>query len=561
MDCAQNPTMSGRGGILACATACWLIAVGALPLAMIGCQNRTPSAGAAATAESASPSDAPSLAATATELEATPAAPVAWADAEPMPTVPAWAADAVFYQIFPERFRNGDPAERPHARLAGVPRDGAGRLDNLALDRRLVRPQRLGAKARRRLFRKRRLQPPLRRRSAGVLEKLDYLAGPGRQHAVFQSRVLRPVAAQVRRRVDAPHRSLFRSRSRPATCGSSRRSRATPNHGIGRRRTSCFCKLVGELHRRDMRVIIDGVFNHTGRDFFAFADLREQARASRRTSIGTSCSTSTIRRRDGNEFRYKGWWGVETLPEFADADGGGDLHAGAEAVRDGHHAAVDGPRRRRRPARRHRRLAARRGQRSARSNSGAIGTRWCERSIPQAYTVAEIWDDAREFLTGGGFSATMNYHAFAFPGEGVSRGRPPQRPRLRPRARAAAQRVPAGDAVRAAEPSRLARHRSRRVDDRQPATATSRTCRPIGSTTTCRHACRRGTTRSTKCESPTTEERRIQRMVVLLQMTYVGAPMVYYGDEAGMWGGDDPCDRWPMLWDDLQYDAASQRPA
>jgi glycosidase len=42
-------------------------------------------------------------------------------------------------------------------------------------------------------------------------------------------------------------------------------------------------------------------------------------------------------------------------------------------------------------------------------------------------------------------------------------------------------------------------------------------------------------------------------MVVLLQMTYLGAPMVYYGDEAGMWGGDDPCDRLPMVWDDLKY--------
>ena len=37
---------------------------------------------------------------------------------------------------------------------------------------------------------------------------------------------------------------------------------------------------------------------------------------------------------------------------------------------------------------------------------------------PQAYTVAEIWDDAREFLTRGGFSATMNYFAFAFPAKG-----------------------------------------------------------------------------------------------------------------------------------------------
>ena len=27
--------------------------------------------------------------------------------------VPAWAKDAIFYQIFPERFRNGDPSNDP----------------------------------------------------------------------------------------------------------------------------------------------------------------------------------------------------------------------------------------------------------------------------------------------------------------------------------------------------------------------------------------------------------------------------------------------------------------
>ena len=36
-------------------------------------------------------------------------------------------------------------------------------------------------------------------------------------------------------------------------------------------------------------------------------------------------------------------------------------------------------------------------------------------------------------------------------------------------------------------------------------------------------------------------------------MTYVGAPMIYYGDEAGMWGAGDPDDRMPMIWKDLQY--------
>jgi len=42
-----------------------------------------------------------------------------------------------------------------------------------------------------------------------------------------------------------------------------------------------------------------------------------------------------------------------------------------------------------------------------------------------------------------------------------------------------------------------------------------------------------------------------QRLVALAQMTYVGAPMIYYGDEVGMWGADDPTNRKPMLWADL----------
>jgi glycosidase len=43
-------------------------------------------------------------------------------------------------------------------------------------------------------------------------------------------------------------------------------------------------------------------------------------------------------------------------------------------------------------------------------------------------------------------------------------------------------------------------------------------------------------------------------MAALLQMTYVGTPLLYYGGEAGMWGANDPDCRKPMLWDDLVYD-------
>jgi len=59
---------------------------------------------------------------------------------------------------------------------------------------------------------------------------------------------------------------------------------------------------------------------------------------------------------------------------------------------------------------------------------------------------------------------------------------------------------------------------------------------------------------------PTAAERRIQRLVALFQMTYIGAPMIYYGDEAGMWGGNDPCCRKPMVWPDMTYNAEAVLP-
>jgi glycosidase len=45
----------------------------------------------------------------------------------------------------------------------------------------------------------------------------------------------------------------------------------------------------------------------------------------------------------------------------------------------------------------------------------------------------------------------------------------------------------------------------------------------------------------------------LQKLLVIFQMTYVGAPMIYYGDEVGLWGGNDPDCRKPMLWPDLDF--------
>ena len=63
-----------------------------------------------------------------------------------------------------------------------------------------------------------------------------------------------------------------------------------------------------------------------------------------------------------------------------------------------------------------------------------------------------------------------------------------------------------------------------------------------------------------KVRKPNSEERAKQKLMVAIQMTLPGAPQIYYGDEAGMWGGDDPDDRKPMVWPEFDYDTETASP-
>jgi glycosidase len=44
---------------------------------------------------------------------------------------------------------------------------------------------------------------------------------------------------------------------------------------------------------------------------------------------------------------------------------------------------------------------------------------------------------------------------------------------------------------------------------------------------------------------------RVMKLMATFQMTFLGAPMIWYGDEIGMFGADDPTNRKPMIWPDL----------
>ncbi len=470
--------------------------------------------------------------------------------------VPAWVADAVFYQIFPERFRNGDPTNDPthaslefpdvvpqswersswtadwYARAAWEEESGDNFFENGVFNRRYGGD----------------LQ--------GVIDKIDYLQDLGVNaiyfNPVFFGRSLHKYDGSSMHHVD-PHFGpdptgdfalMAEETSDPATW------RWTAADKL-------FLELLAQAHQRGIRVIIDGVFNHTGRDFFAFADIAKNRESSPYVDwyiVAHFDDPET----PANEFQYKGWWGNDTLPEFADNAAGNDLHAGPKKyVMDVTQRWMD-------------------PDGDGDPQDGIDGWRldvaeevplpfWKEwnrrvRELnPEAYTVAEVWNDACRFLVDGGFSATMNYHAFAFLTKGYlidgrltphDFGRELQ---LRREAYPLAMQFAQQNLIDSHDTDRLASmivNRPQEAPYRNP----DRFDFDEGGVVSTRY------NPAYDVRPPTAEERRLQRMVVLLQMTYVGAPMIYYGDEAGMWGGDDPCDRMPMTWDDLTFEPQAADP-
>ena len=153
----------------------------------------------------------------------------------------------------------------------------------------------------------------------GVLDKLDYLSSLGINtiyfNPVFYARSLHKYDGSSFHHVD-PYfgpdpvgdlKLMAQETSDPATWQWTAADKL-------------FLDLLRQAHAREIRIIIDGVFNHTGRDFFAFADLRQRQADSpyRDWYIVQSFDDPATPQ---NEFRYKGWWGIDTLPEFADDDG------------------------------------------------------------------------------------------------------------------------------------------------------------------------------------------------------------------------------------------------
>lgn len=469
--------------------------------------------------------------------------------------VPSWAADAVFYQIFPERFRNGDPSNDPTRETLETPivPSESWQITPWTSDwySRAEWEKELGDDFYDDGVFHRRYGGDLQ----GVIDQLDYLAELGINviyfNPIFVARSMHKYDGNSFHHVD-PHFG-------PDPDGDfaliAQEDPMDPDTWAWTSADLLFLDLLDGAHDRGIRVIIDGVFNHTGREFPAFADIRENQQESRFRDwyiVHEWDDPATPE----DEFRYKGWWDVETLPEFAEVEN--DLHSGPKEY------IFNSTRRWMRPVVNGNARRGIDGWRLDVANEVPMGfwVDWNElvRELnPDAYTVTELWDDAADFLREGGFSATMNYHAFAFPVKGFfvdyaitpsefSRMISERKEDFAPAVRFAMQNlIDSHDTDRVASMIVNAnKHDGFEVPDRFDY--------DWGSRVSPRYF------EDYLVRAPNDREWQIQRLLTLFQMTYVGAPMIYYGTEAGMWGADDPDDRKPMVWPDYAYDPETHHP-
>lgn len=355
---------------------------------------------------------------------------------------PNWVKDAVFYQIFPERFANGDPSNDPDGVL---PWGGEPTPTNF-----------FGGD----------LQ--------GVIDRLDHLERLGVTaiyfNPVFEATTNHKYDTQDYLKVD-PH--------------------------FGTNET--LKQLIEACRARGIRVLLDAVFNHSGRAFPPFADVLEHG--------ADSPYADWFRVR---EFPLTTKDGIPTFDTFAFTDMMPKLNTENPDVQAYllkvarywiEEIGIDGWRLD---------VANEVDHRFWRKFRDVV-----KAAKPDAYILGEVWHDSQPWLGGDQFDAVMNY----------------------PLTEAILDY-----AVRDARDGRQFADRLGYLLAAYPQQATEVAFNLLGSHDTARLL--------TLCQG----DKRRMRLASVIQFTMPGAPCLYYGDEIGMDGGQDPGCRKCMEWDEARQD-------
>ncbi|MEZ7884638.1 MAG: glycoside hydrolase family 13 protein [Bacteroidales bacterium] len=464
-------------------------------------------------------------------------------------TVPQWAKSAVWYQIFPERFRNGDPSNDPKlkdiigADPAEMPKEW--QIHPWGSDWHKLQP-----------YEVKNGEPELwkhilRRRYGGdfqgIIDKLDYIKQLG-----FNAIYLNPV-------FDSPSLHKYDGASYhhadpnfgPDPEGDRRliesENPLDPSTWVWTKADELLLKLIKECHKREIKVILDGVFNHMGVNSFAFQDLlKNQEKSPYKDWFIVKSFNDSVK---GTVFDYEGWFGVKSLPEFKE-----DANGIVKGPRDYIFAATQ-------------RWMNPKGEGIENGIDGwrldvafCVGHKFWKdwrnhvKSInPEAYLTAEIVQPPQEvlpYLSGDEFDGEMSYN-FAFAcaefffdpkGKNISPTEFDQKLReLR-------EIYPGG--IPYVVQNLFGSHDSNRLGSYILNRGIGK-YRNWGEYFNLSQA---SSNKNYNTSKPGKEEIRLQKIFILFQMTNVGAPMVYYGDEVGMWGANDPDCRKPMIWEDIQYE-------
>ncbi|MDZ4756095.1 MAG: alpha-amylase family glycosyl hydrolase [Phycisphaerae bacterium] len=428
---------------------------------------------------------------------------------------PDWAKHAIWYQIMPDRFRNGDKANDPERVMPWT----SGWYE----------PQPSEAASGKGFY-----EYVFDRLYGGDLQgvraKLDYLKDLG-INAIYFTPVFQSPSLHRYDATSFVHVEEYLGVKGDYASAAANEDLRDPATWTWTGSDKLFLDFLKEAKAKGFRVIIDGVFNHVGTQHPAFIDVRNNGAA--------SPFADWFAIKQFAPFEYEGWAGFGGMPVFRknenglasaaakrhifditrrwmDPDGDGDPSNGVDGWR------LDVP------------------------NEIALPfwTEWraLVKSInPDAYLVGEIWQRADAWVDGKAFDAVMNY-PFA---EGAIAWIANKTRKITPSeldARLAELRLAYPAEATFVLQNLLDSHDTDRI-----ASMVLNADREYN-----RDNRTQDGARAYDASRPPEWAYRRVRLLALLQMTYVGAPMIWYGDEVGMWGASDPTNRKPMLWKDLE---------
>ncbi|MCM1266674.1 MAG: glycoside hydrolase family 13 protein [Bacteroidales bacterium] len=446
---------------------------------------------------------------------------------------PDWAKGAIFYQIYVDRFYNGDPKNDVLTNEYQYIGDKTVRVEDWD-----KYPATMGVRE----FYGGDLQ--------GVLDKMDYLQDLGVDVIYFNPLFVSPsnhkYDIQDYDYIDPHFGKIVHDEGNLLENGQTENRFATryidrvSNRENLEASNALFAEVVKEAHRRGMKVILDGVFNHCG-SFNKWMDkerIYENAPGYEKGAYIAKDSPyhNYFRFHDEHKFPYNntydGWWGHDTLPKL-DYENSRQLldyvlYIGRKWVSPPYN--VDGWRLD---------VAADLGH-SPEFNHyfWKEFRKTVKMANPNAIILAEHYGSPRDWLQGQEWDTVMNYDAFMEPVTWFLTGMQKHSDDYREDMRGNADSFWGAMRHHSANfmtPSLLVAMNE--LSNHDHSRFLTRTNHRVGRTNTLGpHAANEGV------------DKAVLREAVVIQMTWPGAPTIYYGDEAGVCGFTDPDNRRTYPW-------------